>query len=163
MESMVLTTLEFMRGGETAEQVQPVDLTALLESLQADAVELGGQVTLEGSAASPYPGRPQALKRCLGNLIDNALKYGKSATLLVDDDRERLVIRVRDQGPGIPEGELERVFEPFYRVEGSRGRDTGGTGLGLSIARNVAQIHGGSLIVRNLKDTGLEAVLTLPR
>jgi signal transduction histidine kinase len=163
IESMVLATLEFMRGGETAERVQPVDVTALLESLQGDAAVLGGQVLLEGSTARPFVGRPQALKRCLGNLIDNALKYGKSATLSVEDAPDRLVIRVRDRGPGIPEGELERVFEPFYRIEGSRGRDTGGTGLGLSIARNVAQLHGGTLIVRNLKDAGLEAVLTLPR
>lgn len=163
MEAMVLATLEFMRGAETAERVQPVDVTALLESLQGDAAVLGGQVLLEGSTARPFLGRPQALKRCLGNLIDNALKYGKSATLSVEDAPDRLVIRVRDQGPGIPEGELERVFEPFYRIEGSRGRDTGGTGLGLSIARNVAQLHGGTLIVRNMKDGGLEAVLTLPR
>ena len=163
IEAMVLATLEFMRGGETAERVQPVDVTALLESLQADAAVLGGQVVLEGATARPFAGRPQALKRCLGNLIENALKYGKSATLSVEDAPDRLVIRVRDQGPGIPEGELERVFEPFYRIEGSRGRDTGGTGLGLSIARNVAQLHGGTLIVRNLKDAGLEAVLTLPR
>jgi len=163
MESMVLATLEFMRGGETAERVQPVDVTALLESLQGDAAVLGGQVLLEGGTARPFVGRPQALKRCLGNLIDNALKYGKSATLSVEDAPDRLVIRIRDRGPGIPEGELERVFEPFYRVEGSRGRDTGGTGLGLSIARNVAQLHGGTLIARNIKDGGLEAVLTLPR
>jgi len=163
MESMVLATLEFMRGGETAERVQPVDVIALLESLQGDAAVLGGQVALEGGAARPFVGRPQALKRCLGNLIENALKYGKSATLLVEDAPDRLVIRVRDRGPGIPEGELERVFEPFYRIESSRGRDTGGTGLGLSIARNVAQLHGGTLIVRNMKDRGLEAVLTLPR
>jgi signal transduction histidine kinase len=163
MQAMIRATLDFMRGSESAERVQPVDVTALLESLQADAAELGGQVTLEGSTARPFVGRPQALKRCLGNLIDNALKYGKSATLLVEDDRERLVIRVRDRGPGIPETELERVFEPFYRLEISRGRDTGGTGLGLSIARNVAQLHGGTLILRNTKDVGLEAVLTLPR
>jgi len=163
MEAMVLATLEFMRGGETAERVQPVDVTALLESLQGDAAVLGGQVLIEGNTARPFVARPQALKRCLGNLIDNALKYGKSAILSVEDAPDRLVIRVRDRGPGIPEGELERVFEPFYRIEGSRGRDTGGTGLGLSIARNVAQLHGGTLIVRNIKDAGLEAVLTLPR
>jgi signal transduction histidine kinase len=163
MEAMVQATLDFMRGVESAERPQPLDVMALLESLQADAVELGGQVALEGGTARPFVGRPQALKRCLGNLVDNALKYGKSATLLVEDAPDRLVIRVRDQGPGIPEGELERVFEPFYRIEGSRGRDTGGTGLGLAIARNVAQLHGGTLIARNMKDAGLEAVLTLPR
>jgi signal transduction histidine kinase len=82
---------------------------------------------------------------------------------VVEDAPARLVIRVRDQGPGIPEAELERVFEPFYRLEASRSRDTGGTGLGLSIARQIAQLHGGTLILRNIKEGGLEAVLTLPR
>ena len=118
---------------------------------------------IEGASSRPYAGRPEALKRCLGNLIDNALKYGDSATILVEDQPNCLVIRVQDQGPGIPEKELERVFEPFYRVERSRGRNTGGTGLGLSIARNIAQLHGGALILRNRKDRGVEAVLNLPR
>ena len=163
MESMVHATLEFMRGGESAEKAQPVDVTALLGSLQADAEELGGQIEVKGGTANPYVGRPQALKRSLGNLIDNALKYGRRATILVEDDKERLVIRVQDQGPGIPEAELEHVFEPFYRIESSRSRDTGGTGLGLSIARNIAQLHGGVLTLRNMKQGGLEAALALPR
>jgi signal transduction histidine kinase len=138
-------------------------VTALLESLQADARELGGQVALKGSTPRPYVGRPQALKRCLRNLIDNALKYGNSATMLVEDAPDRLIIRIQDHGPGIPGQQLERVFEPFYRVEGSRSRETGGTGLGLSIARNIAQLHGGTLTLRNVEEGGLEAVLTLPR
>jgi signal transduction histidine kinase len=163
VESMVLATLEFMRGGESAEKAQPVDVTALLESLAADAQDTGGKVAIEGAASRPYLGRPQALKRCVGNLLDNALKYGNSAVMLVDDVPERLIIRVQDRGPGIPEQELERVFEPFHRLEGSRSRDTGGTGLGLSIARNIAQLHGGTLNLRNLNEGGLEAVLSLPR
>jgi signal transduction histidine kinase len=162
MESMVVATLDFMRGLETGERAQPVDVAALLESLQEDARETGGQVTIEGAARSPYVGRPQALKRCLVNLIENAIKYGKEARLAVEDGPERLTIRVRDRGPGIPESELERVFEPFHRLEGSRGRDGGGTGLGLTIARSVAQLHGGTLQLRNMGD-GLEAVLSLPR
>jgi signal transduction histidine kinase len=152
-----------MRGGDTAEESRPVDVNALLESLRADAQDTGAQVTIEGAASVPYVGRPQALKRCLGNLLDNALKYGSSAVMCVDDGPERLVMRIRDHGPGIPEPELERVFEPFYRLEGSRSRNTGGTGLGLSIARKIAQAHGGTLRLRNLKDGGLEAALALPR
>jgi signal transduction histidine kinase len=163
MQSMILGTLEFMRGGDTAEKPRPVDVNALLESLRADAQDTGAQVTIEGAASVPYVGRPQALKRCLGNLLDNALKYGNSAVMRVDDGPERLLMRNRDHGPGIPEAELERVFEPFYRLEGSRSRDTGGTGLGLSIARKIAQGHGGTLRLRNLKDGGLEAALALPR
>ena len=163
VESMVHATLEFMRGGESAEKAHPIDVEALLESLQADAQVVGAKVTIEGAASGPYVGRPQALKRCLGNLLDNALKYGNAATMRVEDAAARLTIRIRDRGPGIPERDLERVFEPFFRLEGSRSRDTGGTGLGLSIARNIAQMHGGTLTLHNLKGGGLEAVLALPR
>jgi signal transduction histidine kinase len=163
MEAMVGAALDFMRGLDTQEPQQPLDVMALLESLQADAREVGGQVEIEGVARTPYRGHPQTLKRCLGNLIDNAVKYGNSATIVVEDAAEQLRISVRDAGPGIPDGELERVFEPFHRLEGSRNRSTGGTGLGLTIARNVAQAHGGELVLRNRPAGGLEAVLTLPR
>jgi len=163
VEAMVQSTLEFMRGGESTEKPQPVDVMALVESLAADAQVIGGTVAVEGAAARPYVGRPQALKRCLGNLLDNALKYAGAVSILVEDDEDRLIIRLRDNGPGIPEADLERVFEPFFRVEGSRSRDTGGTGLGLSIARNIAQLHGGSVSLRNREGGGLEAALTLPR
>ena len=163
MESLVSATLDFMRGVDNPEPVQPVDIMALLESLQADAAEIGQQVRLEGIAAQPYPCKPAALKRCLGNLIDNAVKYGKSATVTVNDHGKQLQIHIQDQGQGIPETELERVFEPFYRRESSRSRDTGGTGLGLGIARNIAQMHGGDLLLRNHPGGGLEAILTLPR
>jgi signal transduction histidine kinase len=163
MEAMVGATLDFMRGLENEERSQRVDVTALLESLQADAKEIGGRVEIEGAALAPYAGRPQALKRCLGNLIDNAVKYGKSARVIVDDDDARLRISVRDEGPGIPDTELERVFEPFHRLESSRSRESGGTGLGLSIARNIAELHGGTLALRNMAAGGLEATLTLPR
>jgi signal transduction histidine kinase len=103
------------------------------------------------------------LKRCLANLIDNALKYGHAAKIAVADDGRACEIRIRDRGPGIPERELERVFEPFYRLERSRSRDTGGSGLGLTIARDIARAHGGELVLRNLEQGGIEAVLTLPR
>lgn len=163
MESMVTATLDFMRGVDNPEPVQPMDIMALLESLQADAAEIGQQVSLEGVAARPYPCKPAALKRCLSNLIDNAVKYGKNATIIVDDHDKQLQIHILDNGHGIPEAELERVFEPFYRLESSRSRDTGGTGLGLGIARNIAQMHGGDLLLRNRSCGGLEAILTLPR
>jgi signal transduction histidine kinase len=163
MESMVGATLDFLRGLENGEVIKPVDIMALLESLQADLLETGGEVRIEGKSVVPYPGRPQALKRCLGNLLDNAVNYGKSAVVIVDDDTSRLEIRVQDQGPGLPQAELEKVFEPFYRTEHSRSRETGGTGLGLTIARSVAEAHGGSLVLCNRPERGLEARLTLPR
>ena len=162
MESMVGATLDFMRGLENEEPVKPVDIMALLESLQADMLEMGGRIKIAGMAHRPYRGKPQALKRCLSNLLDNAIKYGKSALILVDDDNTRLEIRIQDEGPGIAAPELERVFEPFYRLEDSRNRETGGTGLGLTIARSIAQNHGGKLTLRNRAGGGLEASLTLP-
>jgi len=163
MEAMVGTTLDFLRGMENGEPVQPVDVMALLESLVADMAEIGGQVRVEGNARAPFPGRPQALKRCLANLLENAVNYGKSARAIVDDNGARLEIRIQDEGPGLPQAELEKVFDPFYRVEGSRSRETGGTGLGLTLARSVAEAHGGSLVLRNRAEGGLEAVLVLPR
>ncbi|MGV3627636.1 MAG: ATP-binding protein [Betaproteobacteria bacterium] len=163
METMVLSALDFLRGMDNGEPVQPVDVMALLESLQADLRETGGTVVIAGRAAKPYPGRPQALKRGFANLLENAIKYGKSARVVIDDNNEQLQIRILDEGPGLAPDQLEKVFEPFYRVEGSRNRDTGGTGLGLAIAKNVIELHGGTIELRNRAEGGLAAVLTLPR
>ncbi len=134
----------------------------MLATLQSEFAEMNAQVSIEGHANRSILGKPQALRRCLTNLIANAVKFGSQAAVSVEDGSS-LVIRVRDDGPGIPEDQLERVFEPFYRLESSRNRDTGGSGLGLSIARDVIQAHGGSLVLRNLPVRGLEAVVTLPR
>jgi len=163
MEAMVSRTLDFMRGVDSEEPIRPVDVDALVQSLQRDLEETGHAVTVEGCARAPYAGRPQALKRCLANLLDNAVKYGGAAHLTVEDGEERLQVRVSDRGPGIPAAALERVFAPFYRLEESRSRDTGGTGLGLSIARSIAESHGGTLILSNRAGGGLEALLDLPR
>lgn len=163
MEEMVGAALDFMRGVETPEAAQPTDMMALIESIAADAREVGGEISIEGAALAPYPGHPQSLKRCLTNLVDNAVKYGKSAAIAVDDGARQLRICVSDRGPGIAEAELERVFEPFYRLEASRNRTTGGSGLGLTIARNIARAHGGDLVLRNRAGGGLEAELMLPR
>ena len=163
MESMVSATLEFMRTGYEREAVQPTDINALLESVQADREEMGQSVTIEGRAAAAYPGRPMALKRALVNLIENAIKYGSRAQIRVEDSIEQLRITIADNGPGIPEDRLEDVFEPFYRLEPSRSRKTGGVGLGLSIARDIARSHGGGLVLRNRAGGGVEAALTLPR
>jgi len=163
MESMVTQTLDFMRDASAAEPVQRVDFMALLESLQSDYQDTGSAVAIEGRIAQPYNGRPLALRRCLTNLLDNAIRYGKRATLKVEQEADRITIRVLDEGPGMPEAEFERAFEPFYRGESSRSRETGGTGLGLGIARNIARSHGGDLELRNRPQGGLEAVLTLPQ
>jgi signal transduction histidine kinase len=162
MESMVRGALALFRGLDDDESLAPIDINALVATLRSEFTEMGADVTVEGQAAQPFMGKPQALRRCLTNLVANAVKFGTRAKIVVEDGTA-LLIRVRDEGPGIPPDELERVFEPFYRVESSRNRDTGGTGLGLSIARDVAQAHGGSLVARNLPAGGLEALLVLPR
>lgn len=164
LESMVGSTLDFLRGIDDGEPAQAFDVMAMVETLQADRTETGAAVTLAGHTDRPYHGQRQALRRCLGNLLDNAIKYGGSAHVEVNDAEDRLDIRVQDRGPGIPPAELEKVFEPFYRVEGSRSRDTGGTGLGLAIARQIARAHGGDVTLANRADGGgLEALLRLPR
>jgi signal transduction histidine kinase len=162
MESMVHEALALFRGLDDGEPATPIDVDALLAKIGAEFGDMSAAVTISGHALQPYVGKPQALKRCLTNLVANAIKFGTRADIVVEDGTE-LIIRVRDHGPGIPPAELERVFEPFYRLESSRNRDSGGTGLGLSIARDIAQAHGGSLTLANLPAGGLEATLRLPR
>jgi signal transduction histidine kinase len=163
MESMVTDSLEFMRGLGGTEPRQAVDVNALLESLQSDNEAMNRTMRVEGRAQAPYDAVVSLLKRCLGNLIDNAVLYGDRVTVKVEDAPHCLTLRVLDEGPGIAPAELEKVFEPFHRLEGSRNRETGGTGLGLSIARNIARMHGGDITLRNRAGRGLEAVLTLAR
>jgi signal transduction histidine kinase len=163
MERMVHTTLDYMRGLDDREPLQPIDIPALLAAMQADAEETGHRVQVLGGAAAPFLGKPLGLRRCLQNLLDNALRYANDAEIEVQDQPRCLILSVRDRGPGIPEAELERVFEPFYRLEGSRNPSTGGSGLGLSIARNLAQSMGGEVTLRNRAGGGLEATVTLAR
>ena len=163
MTRMVRGALGVFRGLNDEEPPVPVDIDALVQELQRQYAEVNASVAVEGRAAAAFTGKPLALKRCLGNLVDNALQYGQRATIAVADSDDQLTIQVLDEGPGIPQEELERVFEPFYRLETSRNRATGGTGLGLSIARDVAQAHGGSLTLANRSGGGLEARLALPR
>jgi signal transduction histidine kinase len=159
---MVRDGLELARSMDTIEPMQPLALDSLLDSVCSDAADAGQAVTLAGQVGLPVMARPLALRRCLINLLDNAVKYGQSARVTVQRDAGSAVIRIHDSGPGIAPDQLQKVFEPFYRIETSRSRDTGGTGLGLTIARNIAQQHGGSLTLENHPDGGLEATLTLP-
>ncbi len=162
MESMVHGALTLLRGLNDDEPAEALDINELLARLQVEFAEMGTPFEVLGRTRSLYAAKPIALKRCLTNLIYNATKFGGGVSVTVEDG-PAVVIRVRDQGPGIPEEHLAKVFEPFYRVESSRNRDTGGTGLGLCIARDIAQAHGGSLKLSNLPHRGLLATLTLPR
>jgi signal transduction histidine kinase len=163
MEQMVDATLDFMRGTESSETAAPVDIMALLEALQQDMRDLGHTVELQPAVLEPYRARPLLLKRCLTNLVENGVRYGEQAEIRVEQTKDQLQIIIADQGPGIPEQERKRIFQPFVRGESSRSRDTGGNGLGLSIARNIARAHGGELTLRSGREgVGLEAVVTLP-
>lgn len=137
------------------------DLDALAASVVGDYTDAGQAVTLVGSIGRAVRTRPQALSRLLGNLVDNALKFGGSAEIALELAEGLPVIMVRDDGPGIPEAELDKVFEPYYRLESSRNRETGGTGLGLAIARQLANSLGAELSLRNLAEGGLEARVLL--
>jgi signal transduction histidine kinase len=162
MQTMVGTTLDFFSSIGKDVPRQPVDVGALIDSMCEDRRESGQALSVRGAPLGPYRADPQALRRCLDNLIENAVRYGSCADIEIEDSPERLRIAIRDRGPGIPEEELERVFEPFYRLDGSRNLDSGGTGLGLSIARNIARWHGGDVTLSNAS-SGLVAQLALPR
>lgn len=138
-----------------------IDADALFESMVADYQDTGEQVRLEGRVGKPIVTRPNALRRILMNLIDNALKFGSDVHLTVHAEADRLVVAVLDNGPGIPPDQLEAVLQPFYRVEGSRNRSTGGTGLGLAIAHQLAMAMGAELSLRNRPQGGLEARLSM--
>jgi protein-histidine pros-kinase len=161
MTAMLDATLNYLRDDAT-EPWQRLDILALLESLAEDARETGRAVTLRGSA-QPIAVQPITLRRCLTNLIDNALQYGEETELTIDDRAEQIIIEVRDNGPGIPENKMNAVFEPFVRLEASRNKNTGGVGLGLAIAREAAKRHGGTITLRNALGGGLIARLSIPR
>jgi len=163
MQAMVESTLDYLRGQRENEPLQLIDMEALLQSLVANEQALGHAVTLEGAVVVPYLGRLSILKRALGNLIDNAVKYGQSAHIVIEDGAAELRLMVQDRGPGIPEGDLARVVEPYVRLEASRSRETGGVGLGLTIAQDAAVLHGGKLLLENRAEGGLKATLILMR
>jgi len=163
MQAMVESTLDYLRGLRENEPLQSIDMEALLQSLVADEQALGRQVSLTGKVVAPYVGRLSTLKRALANLIDNAVKYGQSAHIVIEDGATELRLMVEDRGPGIPEADLARVVEPYVRLEASRSRETGGVGLGLTITRDAAVLHGGELRLANRPEGGLAATLVLPR
>ena len=162
MQTMVDETLNYMRGEDNSEAIQKIDITALIESLALDLHDAGHKINFTRGNQILFHGRPLALKRCLTNLLENAIYYGDSATVYVEELEKYLLIHIVDMGPGIPEEKLEQVFKPFFRLESSRNRPTGRVGLGLGIAREIARDNGGDIFLRNRQEGGLEAVLELP-
>jgi signal transduction histidine kinase len=162
IEAMVAATLQFARDEARAEPRRRTDLAALLASTVHDMADTGLPVSMQPAPPVVYECQPAALKRALTNLLDNAVKYGTQARAEIVSMPRAIEITIDDDGPGIPADELTRVFQPFYRVEGSRSRETGGIGLGLAIALAVVQAHGGELTLVNRAEGGLRASVTLP-
>jgi signal transduction histidine kinase len=162
MTSMLDATLNYLRGEAQVESCVLLDIQALVVSMAEDYEEQGFSIDTSGEA-SPTLAYPNSLRRALSNLIENALRYGEQANVKCSERPEGVTIAVSDRGPGIPDRELHAVFEPFYRLEQSRNKETGGVGLGLSIARESIHRHGGILSLNNALGGGLVATIFLPR
>lgn len=162
LELLVKGALQCVKDTDIHENIVDVDLNHVLDVLVEPYLlpQGNGCVTQQGRALALYPGKPLALKRCIGNLIDNAIKYGQKAHLKIEDNPKAFVLHVDDEGPGVPEQRLEQVFEPHFRLAGSQQQ---GYGLGLGIARNIAHSHGGEVSLQNLRGGGLRVTLYLPR
>jgi signal transduction histidine kinase len=144
-------------------QMRKIDLAALVESLCSDLDEMGEPITWQTHSAAPFSCRPNEIRRALRNLIENAIAYGKRAKVCMAEQGETYEIVVDDDGPGIPDAERARVFEPFVRLEASRSAETGGSGLGLTLVKAIAEGHGGSVVLENRSEGGLRVRLSLPR
>lgn len=160
MQEMVETTLAFARGMAVSEPSQTVELGSFLIQLKHDM--LNSFVLNDADADVTLRVRPNALRRALRNVIENAIRYGGNADVSISRGQDEVSIDICDYGPGIPEEEIEEVFEPFFRLERSRSRETGGTGLGLSIARTLLRASGGDISLSNKPEGGVRARISLP-
>ena len=162
MHQLVREGLDLARSRDAAAPMQLLALDSLLEALADDAHAMNWPVQLESTGALKVSARPLALRRALWNLIENGVKFGSAVTIRAMAEPTQLIVEVADDGPGLPDAERERVFEPFYRVEGSRSRASGGTGLGLAICRNLLAAQGMQVTLHNRTPHGLVARVTMP-
>jgi len=162
MERMVQGYIEFARG-EGTEEATPTDLAALISELAAGLDRTGAKVLRALPGECVLPLRPDAMRRCLGNLIANARRYGDHVWVTLIEGKNQVEVLVDDDGPGIPPAQRENVFRPFFRLDPSRNPETGGTGLGLAIARDVARAHGGDIVLEESPQGGLRARIRLPK
>jgi signal transduction histidine kinase len=163
MQRMTEATLAFVREEAAVEPTRMVDMTALVESVASDLADLGRDVHFEEAVRLDYACRPTGLKRAVRNLLENAVRYGERAEVAVVDSVNELRIIVDDSGPGVPEDQIERLFQPFVRLDESRSVEGGGIGLGLAIARSIIRNHGGDITLANREAGGLRATISLPK
>ncbi|OUS31791.1 two-component sensor histidine kinase ['Osedax' symbiont bacterium Rs2_46_30_T18] len=161
LDLMVKGALQSVSDTDIHENQTAVDISRLLQYFAEDAKIAGQSLLLLGDNVSSFSGKPLALKRCIGNLLDNALHYGSTVTVKLTLAEQQLSIEISDDGPGIPEEQISQVFQPYIRVAPKFGH-IGGMGLGLSIARNIARAHGGDIVLSNLQPKGLKVSLILP-
>jgi two-component system, OmpR family, osmolarity sensor histidine kinase EnvZ len=161
MEHMLQAYLAFARG-EGAETPEPTNLSAMLEDVIAQARRKGGAIDLHTEGEILVPLRPAAFKRCLTNIVDNAIRYAEHVSVRAGRRGDGIDVTIDDDGPGIPEDKREDAFKPFFRLEGSRNPGTGGVGLGLTIARDVVRGHGGDIELADSPNGGLRARMKLP-
>ncbi|HXE16521.1 MAG TPA: ATP-binding protein [Stellaceae bacterium] len=162
MQRMIEGYLDFARG-EGQGEPEPTDLAALVEDAAAVARRAGAVISVVAPEQCVVPLRPDAVHRCLANLIGNAQRYGGRIWLTVTPLTDSVTVLVDDDGPGIPAAERENVFRPFFRLDSARSPATEGVGLGLTIARDVARGHGGDLRLEESPRGGLRVRLTLPK
>lgn len=163
LEALVKGALQFTQSTDVHEELDSIDIMALLQDIQEEIELINRRLSIEGHTDYLFEGKSLALKRCLSNVIQNAVFYGNRAWVKVEDSKSELKLSIWDDGPGIPEDEMEHVLEPYVRLETSRNRNTGGTGLGLSIASNIVHAHGGRFRMANLPERGLLVEISLPR
>ena len=159
LEMMVKGALQTVKDTDLHENLAQVDLKELLFSIAERHNQHQVKVRIPKTKIAPLMGKPLALKRCFSNLIDNGVKYGDEVSLIIVDEKDSLILIIKDKGPGIPKESLEAVFEPYVRVA----KDDEGHGLGLGIARNIIHAHGGDMAIHNAVDGGLEVKVYIPR
>ena len=162
MEAMISATLVFARDDAANEGATEVDAAAITAAVCFDHTAAGKDVTYSGPDSLGLYARPLAFKRAVTNFIDNAVKYGSRARVIMEPHGTDVAIHIDDDGPGIPAGDMERVFAPFIRLERSRSRQTGGTGLGMTIGRNAIRSMGGDVYLTNRPEGGLRVTISLP-
>jgi signal transduction histidine kinase len=162
MEEMISAALTFVRDASRPGERTPLELSSLLESLCDEMAETGAKTEVESGEKVVLDGDPMALRRLFSNLLENAVKFGGRARARVSKDARNAIVEIEDDGPGIPPQDAEKVFEPFYRREPSRSRQTGGIGLGLAVVRSIARGHGGDVVLANRVGGGLTARVLLP-